>query len=131
MEVRIIVAGSRDFSDYKLLKEKVSEKIASYNTTNTPVRIISGTARGADQLGADFAKWEHYELSEFPADWGLYGKSAGYRRNVEMAQFAVANGNIGVLIAFWDGKSRGTKWMIDIANRYGLDVEVVRYVDGE
>ena len=48
-----------------------------------------------------------------------------------MAKFAIADGNKGLLIAFWDGKSRGTKWMIDIAKRYDLDVEVVRYVDGE
>lgn len=60
-----------------------------------------------------------------------YGKSAGYRRNVEMAKFAIEDQNKGLLIAFWDGKSRGTKWMIDIAKRYDLDVEVVQYVDGE
>ena len=131
MELRVIVAGSRDFDDYKLLKKKVSEKLSSYDTTNTPVRIISGTARGADQLGEHFAKSENYLLSKFPADWGLYGKSAGYRRNVEMAQFAVANDNIGVLIAFWDGKSKGTKHIIDIANRYGLYVEVIMYAYGE
>ena len=95
------------------------------------MRIISGTARGADQFGEQFAKEENYLLSRFPADWDKYGKSAGYRRNVEMAKFAIEDQNKGLLIAFWDGKSSGTKWMIDIANQYGLDVEVVRYVDGE
>lgn len=63
--------------------------------------------------------------------WGFYGKKAGYLRNVEMAKFAIDNMNKGLLVAFWDGKSKGTKWMIDIAKRYGLDVEVVQYVDGE
>ena len=48
-----------------------------------------------------------------------------------MAKFAIEDQNNGLLIEFWDGKSRGTKWMIDIANRYGLDVEVVQYVGGE
>ena len=48
-----------------------------------------------------------------------------------MAKFAIEDQNKGLLIAFWDGKSRGTKWMIDIAKRYDLDVEVVQYVDGE
>lgn len=86
---------------------------------------------GADKLGEDFANSENYLLSKFPADWDSYGKSTGYRRNVEMAQFAVANGNIGVLVAFWDGKSKGTKHMIDIAKRYALDVEVINYVHGE
>jgi len=44
-----------------------------------------------------------------------------------MAKFAIENGSKGLLIAFWDGISRGTKWMIDIAKRYGLDIEVVLY----
>ena len=82
-------------------------------------------------MGEQFAKEENCLLSRFPADWDKYGKSAGYRRNVEMAKFAIEDQNKGLLIAFWDGKSRGTKWMIDIAKRYGLDVEVVQYVDRE
>lgn len=127
MELRVIIAGSRDFADYQLLKEKCADLVPIHNLGTLPVRIISGTARGADQLGEQFAKEENCLLSRFPADWDKYGKSAGYRRNVEMAKFAIEDQNKGLLIAFWDGKSRGTKWMIDIANRYGLDVEVVRY----
>lgn len=82
-------------------------------------------------MGEQFAIEENYLVSKFPAMWGFYGKKAGYLRNVEMAQFAIDNRNKGLLVAFWDGKSKGTKWMIDIAKRYGLDVEVVQYVDGE
>lgn len=58
--------------------------------------------------------------------WGVYGKSAGPRRNNEMAKFASESGS-GTLIAFWDGESRGTKNMIDTARRYGLHVIVVEY----
>ena len=131
MELRVIIAGSRDFADYQLLKEKCAELIPIHNLSALPVRIISGTAREADQLGEQFAEEENCMLSRFPADWGKYGMAAGYRRNVEMAKFTIDDGNKGLLIAFWDSKSNGTKWMIDIAKRYGLDVEVVRYVDGE
>lgn len=131
MELRVIIAGSREFNNYELLKEKCIDRIAAHNPNALPVRIISGTARGADQLGEQFAKEENCLLSRFPADWDKYGKSAGYRRNVEMAKFAIEDQNKGLLIAFWDGKSRGTKWMIDIAKRYGLDVEVVMYAHGE
>lgn len=91
------------------------------------IRIVSGTARGADKLGEQFAQTAHYEISRFPAEWNTYGKSAGYRRNAEMAKFASKNGNIGVLIAFWDGKSRGTKHMIDLVRKYRLRVHVVTY----
>lgn len=127
-ELRIIVAGSRDFNNYKLLENesnKIIEKELNVNIQS--IRIISGTARGADQLGERFARKYNYQLSCFPAEWGLYGKSAGYRRNAEMAKFAVSNNNVGVLIAFWDDKSKGTKHMIDLANRYGLKVYVIKF----
>lgn len=127
-ELRIIVAGSRDFNNYKLLENESSKIIEKeLNANIQSIRIISGTARGADQLGESFARKYNYKLSCLPAEWGLYGKSAGYRRNAEMAKFAVSNNNVGVLIAFWDGKSKGTKHMIDLANRYGLKVYVIKF----
>jgi len=68
-----------------------------------------------------YANERGYPIKQFPADWNKYGKSAGYKRNEEMAKYADA------LIAFWDGKSKGTKHMIDLAKRYGLKVKVVIY----
>ena len=97
------------------------------NRPKDTVKIITGTARGADKLGEQYAKIAHYELSKFPADWDKLGKRAGYVRNAEMAKFAVEDDSYGVLIAFWDGQSRGTKHMIDLAKRYGLEVHVVNY----
>ena len=58
---------------------------------------------------------------EFPADWDKHGKSAGYKRNLEMAE------NADALIAFWDGESRGTKHMIDIAKEKNLLTRIIRY----
>ena len=49
------------------------------------------------------------KLSTSPADWDLDGKSAGFKRNVKMAEYADA------LVAFWDGESKGTKHMIETA----------------
>lgn len=131
-ELRVIIAGSRDFTDYRLLEEKCStiimgELIKNEDRELQKIRIISGTARGADKLGERFAKNKRYKLSRFPADWGLYGKSGGYIRNVEMAEFSMKDNNVGVLIAFWDEKSKGTKNMIDIAKRYGLKVHVIKF----
>ena len=65
------------------------------------------------------------KVKRFVPDWNTYGKSAGYRRNAEMAKYA--SEAYGVLFAFWDGQSRGTKHMIDLANKYGLEVHVVNY----
>ena len=86
------------------------------------VEIVSGTAAGADTLGERYAQEKGYEVKKFPAQWDLYGKSAGYKRNQQMAEYADG------LIAFWDGKSKGTKHMIDIANKMGLKVRVIRYL---
>jgi hypothetical protein len=56
------------------------------------------------------------------ADWDTYGKSAGYRRNADMAKYSDA------VVCFWDGVSKGTKHMIDLARQYGcFELLVVRY----
>lgn len=129
-ELRVIIAGGREFNDLPLLRNKCVEiirEVTKEDNSIDKVRIVSGTARGADRLGEQYAQIMHYDVSKFPAAWDIYGKSAGYRRNAEMAKFASEDGNIGVLIAFWDGKSRGTKHMIDLAKRYGLKVHAVNY----
>jgi hypothetical protein len=95
-EFKLIVAGSRSFNDYQLLKTKLD----FYLSNLQHVEIVSGTARGADQLGERYAREKGFSIKRFPADWSL-GKVAGYLRNKEMAEYA--NG----LVAFWDGKSRG------------------------
>ena len=129
-ELRIIVAGGREFNDYKLLSDtlmKYLEEVDFTDVVDNPnqIKFISGTARGADTLGEQFAyKWG-YEVKKFVPDWNGLGKRAGYVRNAEMAKYAAEK--TGVLFAFWDGKSKGTKHMIDLANRYGLEVHVVNY----
>lgn len=116
----LIVAGGRDFNDYELLS-KVLTVVATAYLTDEQVSIVSGGARGADALGERFAKEQGVNLITKPADWKTYGNSAGYRRNEEMA--LISNG----LLAFWDGKSKGTKHMIDAAQRRGLDVFIQMY----
>lgn len=129
-EIRVIIAGGRDFDNFPLLMNKCIEILSEETKEDDSIdkiRIVSGAARGADRLGEEYARISHYDVSRFPAAWDTYGKSAGYRRNAEMAKFASEDNNVGVLIAFWDGKSRGTKHMIDLAKRYELKVHVVTY----
>lgn len=129
-ELRVIIAGSRDFDDFPKLMNSCIDilfKITEQHNDLYKIRIVSGAARGADQLGEKYAKIAGYEVSRFPADWDGLGKRAGYVRNAEMAKFAVADGNYGVLIAFWDGKSKGTKHMIDLAEKKDLEVHIVRF----
>lgn len=129
--MRIIIAGSRDFNDYNKLKSETLKIInelnfKDYNTKRENVEIISGTARGADQLGERFAKEYKLNLVKFPANWDSFGKRAGYLRNAEMSKYAKQDAELGVLIAFWNG-SKGTKHMIDLATKDGLKVYVVKF----
>ena len=91
------------------------------------MEIVCGKARGANTLGEKFAKNYGIKVKYFPADWNSLGKSAGYKRNKQMAEYAKEKN--GVLIAFWDKKSKGTKHMIDLANSNGLKVFVYNYQD--
>lgn len=130
--MRIIIAGSRDFNDYNKLKSETLKIInelnfKDYNTKRKNVEIVSGTARGADQLGERFAKEYKLNLVKFPANWDSFGKRAGYLRNAEMSKYAKQDAELGVLIAFWNQSSPGTKHMIDLATKDGLKVYVVKF----
>lgn len=131
-ECRIIIAGGRDFDDYELLRKSVNHvitKLLKYDVVFSPydIVIVSGCAKGADLLAERFANEYRHRLALFPADWERYGTSAGPIRNAEMAKYAVSDDCYGVLVAFWDGESKGTKNMIDTARKRGLEVNVVSY----
>lgn len=115
--LRIIIAGSRDFDDYELLKRLCNTIIGN----NEYVEIVSGGARGADKLGEKYASEKGYKIVKFPADWDKHGKSAGYIRNRLMGEYS------DMLIAFWDGKSKGTLNMISIAKELNLDWSLWHY----
>lgn len=117
--MHIIIAGCRDFNDYQVVEKEVMDFIGKY-IGKIEIEIISGGATGADALGERFAKEHGLPLTVVPAEWKKYGRSAGPRRNEQMARMA------GTLIAFWDEKSRGTKNMIDTAKKLGLRVKVVK-----
>ena len=112
--MKTIIAGSRDFRNYAAVEKAVAYVQPDWVITE----IVSGMARGADTLGERWARNHTLPVKQFPAEWDRYGKSAGYKRNHQMAQY----GNI--LIAFWDGQSRGTLHMIQIATQMGLRVYV-------
>ncbi len=119
-DFKVIIAGTRDFADYHLLRQKcdniLSGKVQDYN-----IVVVSGTARGADRLGERYARERGYRIERFPADWDRDGNAAGPIRNALMAD------NAHALVAFWDGQSHGTKHMIDTARTKGLAVRVINY----
>lgn len=131
---KVIIAGGRDFDQYNLLESYCKHVLKNHDK----IEIVSGTAKGADELGEKFAIKNNLGLKSFPADWTniegkpasqigtrkdgtKYWKAAGHARNRQMAEYADA------LIAFWDGKSKGTKDMINQAESLKLKVKVKIY----
>lgn len=111
--MKVIIAGSRDIEDYELVKRAIAE--SGFKITE----VVSGDARGPDQLGEAWADDNNVPVTLFPAKWNVHGKKAGMIRNEEMAAYAQA------LIAIWDGKSSGTRHMIQIARNRNLLVYVL------
>jgi hypothetical protein len=115
--MKVIIAGSRDFDDYEILRSYCDHVLQN----QTDIEIVSGTAKGADHLGERYGIEKGYRIKRFPADWKKLGKSAGYVRNEEMAKYGDA------LIAFWNVNSKGTENMINLANKYNLKIRICNY----
>lgn len=115
---RVIIAGGRDFNNYDGMAACLDRLLKN---VNDKIEVVCGMARGADRLGERYAKERGYKVIYMPADWDMDGRSAGFKRNVKMAEYADA------LVAFWDGKSSGTKHMIETAEKMELDIRVKKY----
>lgn len=115
--IRLVIAGSREFEDYELVERVMHEIRRKYDV----VEIISGGARGADRLGERYALEHDINLTRVVPEWDRYGKRAGYIRNEVMAKITDA------VLVFWDGKSRGSKHMIEIAKKYRKKLKVIEY----
>jgi hypothetical protein len=121
--MRLIIAGGRDFTDQNFGSDSLFSILKSVNLDT--VEVVCGMARGADEVGRVWAINNNIPVKEFRADWDKHGKSAGYKRNNQMAEYGTH------LIAFWDGKSKGTKHMIDLARKSELFVKIVNTTTGE
>jgi hypothetical protein len=114
---KVIVAGGRDFSNYAFLSSTLDRLLSR----KSDVEIVSGMARGADQMAVRYARERNLPVSKFPARWGTFGTSAGFERNKAMARYGDA------CVCFWDGQSKGTAHMILTARHYQLQVRVIKY----
>lgn len=110
--MKTIIAGGRDIHNYQLVLDAIEE--SQFNISI----VMSGGAKGVDALGEQYAEEMNLTLHIFKADWERHGRAAGPLRNKLMAE------NADALIAIWDGKSKGTKNMIETARKHGLLVYV-------
>jgi hypothetical protein len=118
-DIRLIIAGSRDFNNSELLDREVDRYLEEILKEGCEIEIISGGARGADRLGEAYAKIRDYKVKKFIPDWEKYKKSAGYIRNEEMAKYATH------CIIFNLDRSKGSVHMENIAIKYKLGLKVV------
>jgi hypothetical protein len=123
--LRLLVCGSRTWTDSVLLARAVEQVVAEHGQGRAGVVLIEGDARGADRLAGALARARGWELEAYPADWQRHGRAAGMRRNARMLR----QGRPERVIAFTDdlASSRGTADMVRRAHSAGLPVVVVSH----
>lgn len=111
---RIVISGCRSYNEAKAYIDFCLTNIRKKNS----IVIVSGCATGADAIGERYARENGFKIEKYPADWKTYGKSAGPIRNKQMAEVG------DYIICFWDGESKGTKSMIELAKKYGKPIKI-------
>ena len=112
--MKYAIIGGRDFNDTALLE-------TTMNKFNDITLVVSGGAKGADTLGEHWAKSHNIPTKIHYPEWNKYGKSAGFIRNKLIIQDA------DIIIAFWNGHSRGTANSIDIAKTSNKPIIIIGY----
>jgi hypothetical protein len=132
--LKLIIAGGREVDDYEVVRQAVIES-GYWKQYKRDLEIVCGmalywlwdedpVAGGVDRWGYEFAKRNNLTVHKFCPDWKKHGKAAGHIRNAEMGKFALEHE--GALLAVWNGKSTGTKGMIDWAREHGLEGFIYR-----
>jgi hypothetical protein len=111
--MKVSVIGSRTFNDYDLLASKLNDYIIQ--------EIISGGAKGADMLAEQYAKEKGIPTTIFLPDYARLGKAAPLKRNEDIIR------SCDKVIAFWDGKSRGTQHALNFARKLGKAIIIIEY----
>ena len=115
--MRVLVTGSRDWSDPKAARKLIVDRLAELPGDSV---IVHGAARGADRFAHQEAQKLGLLVEPHPADWDRHGKSAGFVRNAEMVALGA-----DLVLAFWNGKSNGTRHTVGLAEAAGIPVEVI------
>jgi hypothetical protein len=118
---KVIIAGTRTFGQKNWHRTLLREKMDFLTKNFFDVCVVTGAGKGADHWGEEWAHSKYYTVVRFHPDWDKHGKKAGPIRNREMAEYAE------YCVCFWDGKSKGTKNMIELAREYGLKLRIVLY----
>ena len=114
--MKLAIIGSRGITSYDLVNSQFKKLLVDCPNIST---IVSGGARGVDTIAEEVAKQHGLELTVFPADWKTYGKKAGFLRNTTIIEES------DIVLAIWDGASRGTMDSVKKAKALGKPCRVV------
>ncbi len=115
--IRVLIAGCRNFNDYKTAKSYIDMCISRIRKSGQII-IVSGGANGADKLAERYAAENNFKCEVFLPDWQKFGRSAGPKRNSEMVKVS------DFVICFWDKKSNGTKSTIELSKKHNKPLRV-------
>lgn len=117
MTKRIVIFGCRYYRDFKTASQYIDFCISNIKDKYTLI-FVSGNCKGADIIGEQYARENGYTIELYPAEWKRYGKRAGHIRNKAMAEIG------DYFIGFWDGKSAGTRSMINYVYQAGKPLKI-------
>ena len=130
-EFKLAVIGSRDI----LNKEFIYSELDKLLELTKIDLIVSGGAPGPDKIGVEWAKERNIPYKEYFANWkdmsepcvvkynafGAYNALAGFKRNEDIIN------NCDSVVAFWDGKSKGTKNSLDLARKQNKPIKIIKH----
>lgn len=119
--MKVLVCGGRDFVN----KTLIFDTLDKLHKTKEIDMVISGGARGADTFAKEWARLRCIEVMVFKPDWKRLGKVAGFHRNIEMLMRLSSQDDM--VVAFWDGNSKGTAHTITQAKSHCIETVVVNY----
>ena len=120
----LLVVGSRSLTIYSLI-ENYLDKLVAERLSDYDIVVVSGGAKGVDTLAERWADNKGYEKVIMLADWEKEGRSAGFKRNARMHQF-IADTEPRIVVAFWDGISKGTAHNFELCKQYDNELLVIR-----
>ena len=120
----VLICGGRTRINYDMFEHFVTEVLVENEIENP--EIVSGCCEGIDLLGEEYAQKHNLDVAQFPAEWKRYGRSAGIIRNNQMLEYINSFEN-PIVIAFWNGTSKGTGYTINKANKLGIPVYIFNY----
>lgn len=117
--MRILACGSLDWTDWRTVRQALTDVSADAEDRGEPITLIHGGARGADAMADAFAHRRWWEVEVYPANWARWPGVAGHIRNQ-----AMVDSGADVCVAFWKDRSRGTASTIEKARAAGIPVVI-------